>query len=182
MTDLRNPKIDPNANLKKIDSINIDCDYEKVKGFTSMKPIELSSTNINRLIKKTYVIFCVTIIKFEKVQKKNQKKCSVESIPNELKSNSNVLLFDIRKLTRITVMVAFQREMEHFQLIVYGLGLFRNCLDGIEWFITVTNTLVLITFHFIQQWRMTRRILNWSLQEDGKLRMENVLVECLMPF
>lgn len=37
---------------KKIDSINIDCDYEKVKGFTSMKSIELSSTNINRLIKK----------------------------------------------------------------------------------------------------------------------------------
>lgn len=96
-----------------------------------MKPIELSSTNINRLIKKSYVILCVTIIKFEKVRKP-QKKCSVESFPNELKSNSNVLLFDIRKLTRITVMVAFQREMEHFQLIVYGLGLFRNRLDGIE--------------------------------------------------
>lgn len=77
----------------------------------------------------------------------------------------NSLIFH-RSLTRITVMIAFQRIMEHFQLIVNGSCFLCDCFDWIEWFIAITNALVLITFHFVEQRRMSRWILHRSLQKE----------------
>ena len=63
-------------------------------------------------------------------------------------------------------MIAFQRVMQHFQLIVNCSRFFCNRFDWIKWFIAIADALILITFHFVEQRRVSRWILNWSLQKN----------------
>lgn len=75
--------------------------------------------------------------------------------------------------TRVTVMISFQCEMQHFQLVIHSSSLFDDHIVRIERFIAFADALIIVAFHFVQQRWMSRRILIWALYQKRKRIMKS---------